>query len=390
MKKAILAILLILVASIAAAYVSKGNLGLVTDKEESALQSRVFRQNTQYGGLGSSSSTASVAGAQSTGNSSRDPALSPSLTLLGAGAQWAASNGTDALYIDFYDNVIANPNQYAPSLSILQQQRADVSTTLEQYGFNVTFAGDIPSSLSGYDVVVIDAYWACEPANEPIIRDYISGGGGVVLIAAVPVLFSTYCKDMWPGNDLSAVQDWFGASVYTNAWGPAVVTINNPFGTALSAGESLGPYNQGTSYAAVVEPLNDSTIIAQWQTGEVFSMTHEYGNGRVYYQASYSDVLPPEITAIDTSPSQPTSNDTVKVDVSTNQPQNASGSLTVQFNYTDSFGQLWNTKMTYDETNNIWEVVVPQQPAGTNVQFSVTVSDNNGNQATMEGNYTVS
>lgn len=167
------------------------------------------------------------------------------------------------------------------------------------------------------------------------------------------------------------------------------MTINNPFGTSLSAGNSLGQY-QGGSNAAVAEPLNDSTVIARWETGEVFSMTHEYGQGRVYYQASYSDTLPPEITAINISPSQPTSNDTVKIDVSTNQPQNASASPTVLFSYNDSFGQQWNTRMTYDGTSNVWEVILPQQPSGTNVQFSVTVSDNNGNQAYMESNYTVS
>lgn len=326
---------------------------------------------------------------QLSSKTSGDPQLSASLTLLGAGAQWAGSNGSKALYVDFYDNVIAHPNPYGSDLSMLKQERTEISTTLGQYGFNVTFAADIPSNLSGYDVVVIDAYWACEPANEPTIRGFISGGGGVVLIAAVPRYLSAYCKDLWPGNDLSPVQDWFGASIYDNAGGYATVKINNPFGTSLSAGDSLGQF-QGYSNAAVDEQLNDSTVIAQWQTGNVFSMTHEYGQGRVYYQAGYSATLPPEITAINISPSQPTSNDTVKVDVSTNQPQNASGSLTVLFSYIDSFGQQWNTKMTYDETNNIWEVILPQQPNGTNVQFSVTVSDNTGNQAVKQDNYTVS
>jgi hypothetical protein len=168
------------------------------------------------------------------------------------------------------------------------------------------------------------------------------------------------------------------------------MTVNNPFGTSLSAGDSLGLYNAGSSYAAVAEPLNDSTVIAQWQTGEVFSLTHEYGQGRVYYQASYSDTLPPEITGINISPSQPTSNDTVKVDVSTNALENTSGSLTVLFSYNDSFGQQWNTTMTYNEANNVWEVIIPRQPSGTNVQFSVTVCDNAGNQATKGYNYTVS
>jgi hypothetical protein len=365
MKKTIFAILLILFASIAVVYVSKGNFSSPTGKIQSA--------------------------PKTTSKTTSDPQLSPSLTLLGAGAQWAAFNGTNALYVDFYDNIMAYPNPNAPNSTVFQLQRADVSAALEQYGFNITYSPDIPSNLSAYNVVVIDAYWACEPSNEPIVRAYISGGGGVVLIAGVPVYLSTYCTNWWAGGDLSLVQDWFGASYYLNAGMESVtVMVNNPFGTSLSAGSSLGQYDAGSSYAAVGGPLNDSTVIAQWADGSIFSMTHEYGQGRVYYQASYSDTLPPQITAINISPSQPTSNDTVQIDVSTNEPQIASASLTLQFSYTDNFGQLWNTKMNYNETNNVWQVILPQQPSGTNVQFSVTVSDNNGNQAYMESNYTVS
>lgn len=365
MKRTILAILLILFASIAVVYVSKGNFSSPTGKIQSA--------------------------PQTTSKTTSDPQLSPSLTLLGAGAQWAAFNGTNALYVDFYDNIMAYPNPNAQNSTIFQLQRADVSAALEQYGFNITYSSDIPSNLSAYNVVVIDAYWACEPSNEPIVRGYISGGGGVVLIAGVPMLFSVDCKSWWTGGDLSPVQDWFGASYYLNAgMESATVMVNSPFGTSLSAGSSLGQYDAGSSYAAVAGPLNDSTVIAQWADGSIFSMTHEYGQGRVYYQASYSDKLPPQITAINTSPSQPTSNDTVQIDVSTNEPQIASASLTLQFSYTDNFGQLWNTKMNCNETNNVWQVILPQQPSGTNVQFSVTVSDNNGNQATTQGNYTVS
>jgi hypothetical protein len=55
-------------------------------------------------------------------------------------------------------------------------------SALVQYGFTVDPVADIPPDLSLYDVVVLGAYFACEPSNEPAIRDYVSNGGGVVFL----------------------------------------------------------------------------------------------------------------------------------------------------------------------------------------------------------------
>jgi len=411
--------------------------------------------------------------------------MSPSLVLLGAGANWAGANGTSALYVNWYDNVIAHPNSYCPDPAASLQTRGVTSFVLEQSGFNVTFVADIPGSVSGYDLLVIDSYWACEPPNEPIISDFVSNGGGVVLIGAVPRYLATYCKDMWPGYDLGPVQDWFGARMYDNAGGQASVVVDNPFGSSLVAGDSLSLYS-GCSCAAVGYPLDDSTVVAKWENGLVFSLAHGYGQGRVFYQAAYdirealnivnvtrmpatpeynsqvditariqneidvdevilsytqdllwnnvtmsgnngtfnatispqsygtlvqyrvyvsdtdgnwifsstysyvvTDLTPPEIVAVNITPLEPTENGTAKIGISVNEPEDASGLQRVLFSFRDSFMQEWNTTMVYDEANGVWEVIVPRQPTGTNVEFFISAYDNAGNQVVKGYNYNV-
>lgn len=232
------------------------------------------------------------------GSKGSDP-LPPSLMLLGAGASWAAAGGHSALYIGWLQNIIAHPNPWwywEYTLSTAAEWDAVIAHALRQYGFSVDFVGDIPplTNLSAYSVVVISAYWACEPGNEPIIRSYISSGGGVVLIGGVPSYFAVYDKDWWATGDLSPIEDWFGASTYLNSGMDAIVAIDNPFGTSLIAGDSLGFY-PAMWYAAVTGLHPDANTIATWTMGPTFSFTHTYGAGRVYYQASYT--IPPTISA---------------------------------------------------------------------------------------------
>jgi len=238
------------------------------------------------------------------GPSPPDP-LPPSLVLLGAGANWAAAGGTSALYIGWRENIIAHPNPwwyYYYTLSVAAKWDSVIAHALRQYGLSVDFAGDIPTltDLSAYSVVVISAYWACEPSNEPIIQSYISNGGGVVLIGGVPCYFAVYDKDWWATSDLSPIEEWFGAWTYLNSGWDAIVSVDNPFGTSLMAGDALGFY-PAMWYGAVTGLHADANIIATWTMGPTFSFTHTYGAGRVYYQASYT--IPPTIGAtVDINP----------------------------------------------------------------------------------------
>ena len=209
-----------------------------------------------------------------------------SLELFGAGARWAAQiSGGTALYVNWQDNLYLHPNPEYEGPTPTEPNSGDsISYILEEYGFDVQFAGDIPADLSEYSVVVITAYWAVEPANEPVIRDYISEGGGVVLNEAVPCYFVTYCKDWWPGiGSLAPIQDWFGAGWYTNAGGYASVAIDSPFGVSLTEGDILVE-GVGYSCAAVSQLQPGAETIAEWGTGQVFSFAHET-IGRLYYQS---------------------------------------------------------------------------------------------------------
>jgi hypothetical protein len=222
-----------------------------------------------------------------------DESLTPSLKLFGAGARWASPEGKLALYINNKDNWethhLTDGVDWGPWFpeATMDKWRTAVAATLEQAGFEVTFRGDVPEDLSGYDLVVFEALWAVEPQHAYLVRDYLSNGGGVIMWDGVPCYFSAYCKDRWPylvgGTDLSSFQDWFGAQTFLNTCGDATLIVDNPFDTELCINETV--YTGFGSEKAISMLSEDSQVIAFWESGSVFAFTHEYGKGRVYYQA---------------------------------------------------------------------------------------------------------
>ncbi|MEM2098118.1 MAG: hypothetical protein QXU99_00015 [Candidatus Bathyarchaeia archaeon] len=223
--------------------------------------------------------------------------LAPTLLLLGSGARWAANpKGDSVLFVNWHDNCarhhLTDGADWGPwgTEENMENSRLLIAQTLEQFGFSVHFAGDIPQDLSAYGLVLIEAYFAVEPCHSELIRDYVRNGGGVVLLSGVPCYFSVYCKDYWPyrfgGMDLTSLQDWFGCRFYVNAGGTAKITFDNPFGTTLSANTTVFT-TQSYSAAAVSAPMEGTQIVASWSDGAIFAFTHEYGQGRVYYQAGF-------------------------------------------------------------------------------------------------------
>lgn len=225
-----------------------------------------------------------------------DTSLNPSLKLLGGGARWASPEGKYALYINHKDNweahYLTDGVDWGPWFpeEVMDKWRAGVATALEQAGFEVTFAGDVPEDLSGYDLVVFEALWAVEPKHVPLVREYLSNGGGVVIWGGVPTQFSVYCKDRWPyrlgGTNLSSFQDWFGAQIFVNTNGNATLIVDKPFSTQLRKNEIV--YSWIGSEKAVTMLSDNTQIIALWDSGLVFAFTHEYNKGRGYYQGEIS------------------------------------------------------------------------------------------------------
>jgi len=218
--------------------------------------------------------------------------LTSSLQLLGGGARWASPEGKSALYINHKDHWEAHHltdgvdwGPWFPE-ETMNKWRTNVAATLEQAGFEVIFTGEVPEDLSNYDLVVFEAMWAIEPKHAPLVRDYLSDGGGVVIWGGVPCHFAVYCKDRWPyrfgGTDLSSFQDWFGAQSFLNTYGNAKLVIENAFGTQLANNEVV--YTGEGSEKAVTTLNEKAQVIALWESGSVFAFTHEYDEGRVYYQ----------------------------------------------------------------------------------------------------------
>ena len=222
-----------------------------------------------------------------------DKPLEPSLQLLRGGARWAAPNGTTALYINYKDtwsaHHLTDGADWGPwfSNATMDNWRSSTTSALEQAGFVITFAGDIPETLKDYDLVVIEAVWAVEPKHAALIEDYLSNGGGVVILRSVPCYLSVYCKNHWPGpagTNLSSIQDWFGASVFQNQFGQASLVVNNPFGTDLVRGDVV--YTGCVGNEKSITSLSSSVrVVAMWEgSNYAFAFTHEYGSGRLYYQ----------------------------------------------------------------------------------------------------------
>lgn len=295
--------------------------------------------------------------------SSETVTVPPTLVLLGGGSKWAAGNGNNALFVGWKDNWLAHHDTDGigwgpwPKVEDMDNMSVSVSYALNQSGLNVQFAGDIPANLSGYDVVVLDAYWAVEPRHCPLLQNYIGNGGGVVILAGVPEFMRCYCKDWWtyrcPTDNASLnIDEWLGCDGnYVNTGGYATVTIDNPVNTSLMSGDALFA-SAGYSCASLYPPYDGTHVIATWDAGFVFAYTYEYGLGRVYYQAAYDclGASPPSIPPSSPPPSPPVSNGTAELSIA---PSNVVVELNHVFtvdvtiaNVTDLYG--WEIKLYYE------------------------------------------
>ena len=198
------------------------------------------------------------------------------------------------LYVNWYDNYVAhhfsdgaNWGPYWREGQLPAIKNITVKA-LQQQGFTVTCVGDVPSDLSSYNLVVFEAWFAIEPKHVQQVRDYLSNGGNIVVIGGAPCYFATYCKDLWPymsgGENLASMEDWFGSAQFVNSGGTANLVVDKPFGTQLQAQTQIYRIDAYGCYA-LTSMGNDTQVIGRWADGSVYAFTHEYGNGRVYYQA---------------------------------------------------------------------------------------------------------
>ncbi len=152
---------------------------------------------------------------------------------------------------------------------------ATMKTQLTLAGLHVTTAQTAPRDLSRYRVVVAEV--AAPPADA--IRNYLLGGGGVVLIEATPYYLG-----------VNETTDWFGATQYVNAGDCiyASIVADRPLGTTFVVGEPVARSSCAHGGPAAYTRLLENTVrIAEWADGTVFAFTHLFARGRVYYQAQF-------------------------------------------------------------------------------------------------------
>ncbi|MDD1747237.1 MAG: carboxypeptidase-like regulatory domain-containing protein [Methanomassiliicoccales archaeon] len=221
--------------------------------------------------------------------------FTPSAELLAGGCRWAGGNSSDILFVNFYDNYLAHYNTDGASWGPWWDPGDMQSTTLSMVdllnhsGFNVIRAGDIPENLSAYGAVMIFAYFACEPRHVPVMREYVENGGGLILLAGTADYFRCYCKDFWtwtlPTDPLSMNNsEWVGAETFMNSGGQAIIRIDHPFGTSFAYGDVVMDVPSSSLSAA---SGGEATMVAEWSAGMMFAYSHVFGEGRVYYQASF-------------------------------------------------------------------------------------------------------
>lgn len=219
--------------------------------------------------------------------------LSSSMQLFAAGARWAGKDGTTALYVNWYDNYVAhfsdgaNWGPYWREGQLGAIKNITVKA-LQQQGFTIECVGDVPNDFSNYSLVVFEAWFAIEPKHVQQVRNYLSNGGSVVVIGGAPCYFATYCKDLWPyvsgGENLSSMEDWLGSARFVNSGGTANLVVDKPFGLPLQNQSQIYRIDAYGCYG-LTSMGNYTQIIARWAGGAVYAFTHEYGKGRVYYQA---------------------------------------------------------------------------------------------------------
>lgn len=315
--------------------------------------------------------------------SKAEATLPASLQLLGGGTRFAAGAGNSVLFVNYKDNYLAHHLTNGVdwlwfSEAAIDRLTLPVTYTLQQAGFNVTHVADIPGNLTGYDAVVINAYFAIEPRHEPLIRDYISRGGGVVLVFATPMYFGGYCKDNWPIrlglDDLSPVQEWFGAGFFVNSGDQAYASIDNPLNTSLAEGEPVYSELGSYSFSAMTSMHNDSQVVARWEDGSVFAFTHQYGLGRLYYQAIFDDVnqgpQPPPSTWSVTITATPANTGSTSPSGTTN----VTGRLTVTATPNTGYRfDNWVFDSVYYGSSN--PITISEQANGTNHTLTAAFSE---------------
>jgi len=171
-----------------------------------------------------------------------------------------------------------------------------IHKTLNQAGFKVDISGsdEVISDFKKYQLIVVGHYGVCSQKLADGLKDFVGSGGGVIILSGVPAILTIPepvpnhdGSSKWTNSDLSYIAEWFGAGQYVNTGGDATLIKDKPFKTKLAKDSILVKGTGGSSSAAITrDSLNEkATVIALWNSGNIYAFAYRYKDGRVYYQA---------------------------------------------------------------------------------------------------------
>jgi len=183
---------------------------------------------------------------------------------------------------------ISSPMQ-GQALYVTTNQNPLIMDVLANNGLGVSISTTIPSDMSAYVLVIVEAYDACYLETANYLKTYLANGGEVILTSGTPAYLASASPGGSTGN-LSTIADWFGAGMYGNVGvSIAHISYDRPFGTTLLQGAAVGLCEGDGGATIFKNSLSmESDIIAAWDfnSNTIFSFTHTYGKGRVYYTAA--------------------------------------------------------------------------------------------------------
>lgn len=230
----------------------------------------------------------------------RDLSAALSSTLTPVTTATAASTARILLIVNLPDSQWAKPCD-AHTVQGQKEQAKQYQTLLISHGHSVQTTGTLPGSVEAllpYDVILIDASnLSICPAKIEALKSYLRQGGGLVLLASVPLMLSTHLPPGMDINtlhgqtyeynkgDLSQLADWFGFSSYTNVYGIQTMRLADPRDKRLHL-----PTNYTCNGGAAIDCTSrcgNGRAVILWDTkNAAAATTSTYGNGRVFWMSS--------------------------------------------------------------------------------------------------------
>ena len=145
------------------------------------------------------------------------------------------------------------------------------TNALQPLGKDITVLTTVPSSLAGYDGVLLSSYAAAEQGGAlPALAAYVTAGGSVYMDSGNPACLA--CG----GLGSCALPDWMGAGhmVYSSGTPSSYTVMNDAFCSTVASGTVIhtdtgtgGAYLSGSSAQTVAQCASGAAFVYHQATG---------------------------------------------------------------------------------------------------------------------------